>query len=169
MAAALQNPISGGEFSQWQSRKPITRLKPQEKQAEAVTEMKSSIRGDRRADNEASFEENQRHRVKSAIDKKVALNNIMCTRSSNITDKTNTVQDNETLYFEPFLFPKVHLTLSVREKEEDYLAIKGLKLPLRPKKRLKSVQKRIHNISPGVWLSDICQEQYEVRENKCIK
>ncbi|KAH9306059.1 hypothetical protein KI387_010463, partial [Taxus chinensis] len=97
------------------------------------------------------------------------VNNIMCTRSSNNTEQINTIEDNKALNLEHFIWPKVHLTLSLSLIEEDFLAIKGSKLPLKPKKRLKSIQRAVHNASPGGWLNDISQERYEVREKKCLK
>ncbi|XP_057856543.1 uncharacterized protein LOC131065952 isoform X2 [Cryptomeria japonica] len=134
----------------------------------------------------------QCHQIQSALDKKIALpsnnsfhslpppterstssqhrtSHIMCTRNGNNTERRNTMQDNKPLYLETFVRPKLSLSLSFREKEEDFLAIKSSKLPLRPKKRLKCIHKAIHDVSPGCWLSDISQERYEVRENKSTK
>ncbi|GLJ10163.1 hypothetical protein SUGI_0123210 [Cryptomeria japonica] len=97
------------------------------------------------------------------------MNNIMCTRSSNNTEGGNTMQDNKPLNLDTFVWPKLSLSLSQGEKEEDFQAIKGSKLPLRPKKRLKCIQKAIDNLTPGFWLSDVSQERYEVRENKSTR
>jgi Protein of unknown function (DUF1639) len=41
----------------------------------------------------------------------------------------------------PFVLPRFYISLSNKEKEEDFMAMKGCKLPQRPKKRSKSVQK----------------------------
>lgn len=41
------------------------------------------------------------------------------------------------------VWPKLFITLSNKEKEEDFLAMKGCKLPQRPKKRAKLVQKTL--------------------------
>nr|GMD26118.1 uncharacterized protein LOC109152362 [Ipomoea batatas] len=68
-----------------------------------------------------------------------------------------------------FVWPKLLVTLSSKEKEEDFLAMKGTKLPQRPKKRAKLIQRTILLVSPGTWLSDLCQERYEVREKKTSK
>lgn len=42
-----------------------------------------------------------------------------------------------------FVWPKFFVSLSSKEKEEDFMAMKGCKLPQRPKKRAKLVQKSI--------------------------
>ncbi|XP_074584458.1 uncharacterized protein LOC141840382 [Curcuma longa] len=62
--------------------------------------------------------------------------------------------------------PRFFISLSNKEKEEDFMAMKGCKLPQRPKKRSKYIQKCILLVSPGAWLSDLSQERYEVREKK---
>lgn len=43
-----------------------------------------------------------------------------------------------------FVWPKFFISLSCKEKEEDFMAMKGCKLPQRPKKRSKLIQKSIH-------------------------
>ncbi|XP_057437714.1 uncharacterized protein LOC130729881 [Lotus japonicus] len=68
-----------------------------------------------------------------------------------------------------FVWPKLYITLSSKEKEEDFLAMKGCKLPQRPKKRAKIIQRTLLLVSPGAWLTDMCQERYEVREKKSNK
>ncbi|KAF5180567.1 putative Serine/Threonine-kinase [Thalictrum thalictroides] len=67
------------------------------------------------------------------------------------------------------VWPKLFISLSSKEKEEDFMAMKGCKLPQRPKKRAKFIQKNLLLVSPGAWLSDLCQERYEVREKKTSK
>lgn len=42
-----------------------------------------------------------------------------------------------------FVWPKLLIPLSSKEKEEDFMAMKGCKLPQRPKKRAKVIQKTI--------------------------
>ena len=44
--------------------------------------------------------------------------------------------------------PKFMISLTNKEKEEDFMAIKGSKLPQRPKKRAKFIQRTI-NVSPS--------------------
>ncbi|KAG8637317.1 uncharacterized protein LOC110601348 isoform X2 [Manihot esculenta] len=68
-----------------------------------------------------------------------------------------------------FVWPKLFTTLSSKEKEEDFMAMKGCKPPQRPKKRAKLIQKSLLLVSPGAWLTDLCQERYEVREKKTSK
>ncbi|RVW46913.1 hypothetical protein CK203_074396 [Vitis vinifera] len=67
------------------------------------------------------------------------------------------------------VWPKLYISLSSKEKEEDFMAMKGCKLPQRPKKRAKIIQRSLLLVSPGAWLSDMCQERYEVREKKTSK
>ncbi|KAK9156220.1 hypothetical protein Sjap_003700 [Stephania japonica] len=68
-----------------------------------------------------------------------------------------------------FVWPRLFISLSSKEKEEDFMAMKGCKLPQRPKKRAKFIQRSLLLVSPGAWLSDLCQERYEVREKKTSK
>ncbi|KAE9599956.1 hypothetical protein Lal_00045784 [Lupinus albus] len=65
--------------------------------------------------------------------------------------------------------PKVVIALTNKEKEEDFMAIKGSKLPQRPKKRAKFIQRTVNLVSPGAWLCDLTLERYEVREKKITK
>ncbi|KAJ6697253.1 hypothetical protein OIU85_003606 [Salix viminalis] len=67
------------------------------------------------------------------------------------------------------VWPKLFISLSSKEKEEDFMAMKGCKLPQRPKKRAKIIQRSLLLVSPGAWLTDMCQERYEVREKKSSK
>ncbi|XP_054781431.1 uncharacterized protein LOC129300751 [Prosopis cineraria] len=67
------------------------------------------------------------------------------------------------------VWPKLYIALSSKEKEEDFLAMKGCKPPQRPKKRAKMIQRSLLLVSPGAWLTDMCQERYEVREKKSNK
>lgn len=70
---------------------------------------------------------------------------------------------------EVYLMPKFMIALSHKEKEEDFMAIKGSKLPIRPKRRAKHVQKALHVVSPGSWLCELSLDRYEVREKKNVK
>ncbi|KAL5976767.1 hypothetical protein ACLOJK_021100 [Asimina triloba] len=65
-----------------------------------------------------------------------------------------------------FVWPKFFLSLSCKEKEEDFMAMKGCKLPHRPKKRAKFIQKCLQAVSPGSWLPELSLDRYEVREKK---
>lgn len=66
-------------------------------------------------------------------------------------------------------WPRIYLALSRREKEDDFFAINGTKLPQRPKKRAKNIDKALKYCYPGMWLSDLTKSRYEVREKKCVK
>ncbi|CAA6659092.1 unnamed protein product [Spirodela intermedia] len=65
-----------------------------------------------------------------------------------------------------WILPRFFISLSSKEKEEDFMVMKGCKLPQRPKKRAKFIQKTILLVSPGSGLSDVSHERYEVREKK---
>ncbi|XP_023002824.1 uncharacterized protein LOC111496571 [Cucurbita maxima] len=65
--------------------------------------------------------------------------------------------------------PEFVIALTNKEKEEDFMAIKGCKLPLRPKKRPKIIQRTINLVSPGTWLCDLTLDRYEVREKMSKK
>ncbi|XP_071730356.1 uncharacterized protein [Rutidosis leptorrhynchoides] len=81
--------------------------------------------------------------------------------------KGGTSPVNETI---PIVWPpKFAIGLTNKEKEEDFLAIKGSKLPQRPKKRAKFIQRTINLVTPGGWLCDLTLERYEVREKKITK
>ncbi|KAK7383294.1 hypothetical protein VNO78_28968 [Psophocarpus tetragonolobus] len=69
----------------------------------------------------------------------------------------------------PLWLPKFVIALTNKEKEEDFLFLKGSKLPQRPKKRAKFVQRTLNLVSPGTWLCDLTLERYEVREKKISK
>lgn len=66
-------------------------------------------------------------------------------------------------------WPRIFVSLSRKEKEDDFLAMKGTKLPQRPKKRAKNIDKALQYCYPGLWLSDLPRGRYEVREKKCVK
>ncbi|XP_020273716.1 uncharacterized protein LOC109848566 [Asparagus officinalis] len=69
----------------------------------------------------------------------------------------------------PFEWPRIYISLSRKEKEDDFLAMKGTKLPQRPKKRAKNIDKNLQYVFPGMWLSDLTRGRYEVREKRCVK
>ncbi|CAI5980072.1 unnamed protein product [Closterium sp. NIES-64] len=55
------------------------------------------------------------------------------------------------------------------DDEEDFWAIRGGRLPLRPKKRSKAAEKGVQRLQPGAWLTGVCCERYQVRERKSKK
>ncbi|KAF4349412.1 hypothetical protein F8388_020995 [Cannabis sativa] len=75
----------------------------------------------------------------------------------------------EKVNVEALEWPRIFLALSRKEKEDDFLAMKGTKLPQRPKKRPKNVDRALQYCFPGMWLSDLTRNRYEVREKKCVK
>lgn len=66
-------------------------------------------------------------------------------------------------------WPRICLTLSRKEKEDDFLAMKGTKIPQRPKKRAKNIDRTLQYCFPGMWLADLTKSRYEVREKKSVK
>ncbi|KAL8101474.1 uncharacterized protein LOC141684227 [Apium graveolens] len=67
---------------------------------------------------------------------------------------------------EVFEWPRVLIPLTRKEKEEDFLLMKGTKLPHRPKKRPKAVDRMLQYCFPGTWLADVTKARYEVKEKK---
>ncbi|XP_077252286.1 uncharacterized protein LOC143891634 [Tasmannia lanceolata] len=89
--------------------------------------------------------------------------NVDCLRQlepETVTEKVN---------LDLFEWPRIYISLSRKEKEEDFFAMKGTKLPQRPKKRAKNVDKNLQFCFPGMWLSDLTRGRYEVREKKSVK
>lgn len=66
-------------------------------------------------------------------------------------------------------WPRILIGLSRKEKEDDFLVFKGTKLPQRPKKRPKVVERTLHYCTPGNSLCDIIRGRYDVREKKSVK
>lgn len=64
-------------------------------------------------------------------------------------------------------WPKLLISLSHKEKEDDFMVMKGSRLPQRPRKRAKHVEKFVTYVSPGAWLCEVSLDRYEVREKKC--
>ncbi|XP_022729426.1 uncharacterized protein LOC111284766 [Durio zibethinus] len=89
--------------------------------------------------------------------------------SLGLDDNTKVLMDQRVKEDTGIVWPRLFTTLSSKEKEQDFMAMKGCKLPQRPKKRAKLIQRSIFLVSPGTWLSDLCQERYQVREKKTSK
>ncbi|RWW15019.1 hypothetical protein BHE74_00005847, partial [Ensete ventricosum] len=54
-----------------------------------------------------------------------------------------TMTAGEKLDLDKFEWPRIYVSLSRKEKEDDFLAMKGTKLPHRPKKRAKNIEKAL--------------------------
>ena len=65
------------------------------------------------------------------------------TRGSMGVDESGKIIKEPVKETKKHVWPKLFITLSNKEKEEDFLAMKGCKLPQRPKKRAKLVQKTL--------------------------
>ncbi|KAH9330338.1 hypothetical protein KI387_002446, partial [Taxus chinensis] len=83
--------------------------------------------------------------------------------------ETEAFAHTEKVNLDMFEWPRIYISLSRKEKEDDFFAMKGSKLPQRPKKRAKNVDKILQYCFPGNWLSDLTKSRYEVREKKCVK
>ncbi|KAI3730593.1 hypothetical protein L1987_61764 [Smallanthus sonchifolius] len=57
---------------------------------------------------------------------------------------------------------KFSVSLSRHELEEDFMAMAGRRLPRKPKKRPRIVQKQLDTLFPGLWLSEITADLYKV-------
>ncbi|KAJ0677976.1 hypothetical protein HanRHA438_Chr12g0547781 [Helianthus annuus] len=55
---------------------------------------------------------------------------------------------------------KFSFALSRRELEEDFTAMTGRRLPRKPKKRPRYIQKQLDTLFPGLWLSEITADLY---------
>ncbi|KAD2804268.1 hypothetical protein R6Q59_030212 [Mikania micrantha] len=58
--------------------------------------------------------------------------------------------------------PKFSVSLSRHELEEDFMAMTGRRLPRKPKKRPRVIQKQLDTLFPGLWLSEITADLYKV-------
>ncbi|GMH01911.1 hypothetical protein Nepgr_003750 [Nepenthes gracilis] len=61
--------------------------------------------------------------------------------------------------------PEFSVSLSKQDIEHDFSAIVGTRPPRRPKKRSRCVQKQLDTLFPGLWLSEITPDMYQVNEN----
>ncbi|KAK2354569.1 hypothetical protein QL285_092070 [Trifolium repens] len=94
-------------------------------------------------------------------------NGTSTTKTNNHVDNNN--NNGEKVSVEVIQLPKIYISLSRKEKEDDFLAMKGTKIPQRPKKRAKNVDRTLQYCFPGMWLSDVTKSRYEVREKKSVK
>ncbi|ONK69213.1 uncharacterized protein A4U43_C05F20520 [Asparagus officinalis] len=62
------------------------------------------------------------------------------------------------------VFPKLLIQLTEEEKEEDFMVFIGSKLPQRPKKRAKLIQRKIDLMVPGSWISGLTLKRYEIQD-----
>ncbi|KAI3720054.1 hypothetical protein L6452_20962 [Arctium lappa] len=58
--------------------------------------------------------------------------------------------------------PKFSVSLSRRELEDDFTAMAGRRLPRKPKKRPRIIQKQLDTLFPGLWLTEITADLYRV-------
>lgn len=54
------------------------------------------------------------------------------------------------------------VALRKEEIEDDFLKMKGMKPPRRPKKRAKYIQRQLDSVFPGLGLSEITPELYKI-------
>ncbi|ESQ34217.1 hypothetical protein EUTSA_v10008407mg [Eutrema salsugineum] len=60
--------------------------------------------------------------------------------------------------------PKFSVKLTKKEIEEDFMAALGHRPPRRPKKRPRTVQKKLDNLFPGFYLTEVTLDAYKVPE-----
>ncbi|XP_076951192.1 uncharacterized protein LOC143624410 [Bidens hawaiensis] len=60
---------------------------------------------------------------------------------------------------------KFSVSLTRRELEEDFTAMTGRRLPRKPKKRPRYIQKHLDTLFPGLWLSEITSDLYRVPDD----
>ncbi|XP_010537169.1 PREDICTED: uncharacterized protein LOC104811967 [Tarenaya hassleriana] len=97
------------------------------------------------------------------------VNRSESTAQARLEHETNNNNGEKTAHVEVMEWPRIYIALSRKEKEEDFLAMKGTKLPHRPRKRAKNVDRALQYCFPGMWLSDLTKSRYEVREKKIVK
>ncbi|CAM8933930.1 unnamed protein product [Rhodiola kirilowii] len=59
---------------------------------------------------------------------------------------------------------KFRVPLRREEVEEDFLMMGGIRPPRRPKKRPRAIQKELDTLFPGLWLTEVTPERYDVPE-----
>uniref|UniRef100_A0A1J3EI98 Uncharacterized protein n=1 Tax=Noccaea caerulescens TaxID=107243 RepID=A0A1J3EI98_NOCCA len=89
--------------------------------------------------------------------------------TAQIHSEIETNNGEKTAHVEVKEWPRIYIALSRKEKEEDFLAMKGTKLPHRPRKRAKNIDKGLQYCFPGMWLPELNKSRYEVREKKSVK
>ncbi|KAG2269592.1 hypothetical protein Bca52824_064147 [Brassica carinata] len=62
--------------------------------------------------------------------------------------------------------PKFSVNLSKKEIEEDFMAVLGHRPPRRPKKRPRTVQKKLDSLHPAFYLTEVTLDDYKVEETK---
>lgn len=60
---------------------------------------------------------------------------------------------------------KFSFALSKEEIEDDFFAMTGAKPSRRPKRRPKALQRKLNDLVPGFWLSEVTPETYKVDDN----
>ncbi|XP_010551248.1 PREDICTED: uncharacterized protein LOC104821917 [Tarenaya hassleriana] len=60
--------------------------------------------------------------------------------------------------------PKFSVPLKRKEIEEDFMEVMGHRLPRRPKKRPRTVQKQLDFLCPGLYLTEVTLDTYKVPE-----
>ncbi|URE25172.1 hypothetical protein MUK42_30142 [Musa troglodytarum] len=64
--------------------------------------------------------------------------------------------------------PKISISLTREEIEEDIYAMTGCRAPRRPRKRAKVIQKQLDPLFPGSWLSEITADSYRVPDSRYV-
>nr|XP_012573796.1 uncharacterized protein LOC101492134 isoform X2 [Cicer arietinum] len=99
----------------------------------------------------------------------VDSSSIKSKHESRVPNAAAAANNEEKVSVEVIEWPKIYIALSRKEKEDDFLAMKGTKISQRPKKRAKNIDRTLQYCFPGMWLSDLTKSRYEVREKKSVK
>ncbi|KAF8115040.1 hypothetical protein N665_0030s0085 [Sinapis alba] len=124
-------------------------------------EKRSSVRDNHRQNGLDHNHDQQHQRVSRSESTAQAHPELETNKNNGERDKATQVETRE--------WPRIYIALSRKEKEEDFLVMKGTKLPHRPRKRAKNIDKSLQYCFPGMWLSDLTKNRYEVREKTNVK
>ncbi|XP_018447188.1 uncharacterized protein LOC108818753 isoform X2 [Raphanus sativus] len=124
-------------------------------------EKRSSVRDHHRQNGLDHNHDQQHQRVSRSESMAQAHPELETNKNNGEREKATQVETRE--------WPRIYIGLSRKEKEQDFLVMKGTKLPHRPRKRAKNIDKSLQYCFPGMWLSDLTKNRYEVREKKNVK
>ncbi|KAJ0247115.1 Uncharacterized protein HA466_0165700 [Hirschfeldia incana] len=124
-------------------------------------EKRSSVRDHHRQNGLDHNHDQQHQRVSRSESTAQAHPELETSKNNGEREKATQVETRE--------WPRIYIALSRKEKEEDFLVMKGTKLPHRPRKRAKNIDKSLQYCFPGMWLSDLTKNRYEVKEKKNVK
>ncbi|KAE8735484.1 hypothetical protein F3Y22_tig00000340pilonHSYRG00471 [Hibiscus syriacus] len=105
----------------------------------------------------------------SNISNSKSFNELQNAYDNNHNNNTKALMDQQVKEGKRIVSPKLFTTLSNKEKEQDFMAMKGCKLPQRPKKRAKLIQRSILVIGEPRDMAIRPVQERQVREKKTSK